>query len=72
MKRAHRILAIYNKYNVHQTTALLSALIVCYNDSYIRAYFGIYHNHWWVSFLGNRQEFGGGERGDARWFQQRH
>ena len=42
MKRDKHNLAIYNKYNVNKTNALLSGCIVYYNDSSIRAFIGIY------------------------------
>ena len=67
-KRKKQTLAICNKYDVHKTIVLLSACIVFYNDSFIRAFIAIYHNHLWFSFLGNRRGFGSEGRGNARWF----
>ena len=47
-----------NTRDVHKRIVLLDACIILYNNSFMRAFIGIYHNHLWFSFLGNRRWFG--------------
>ena len=61
-------LAIYNKYHVYKTIAILNGCIVHYAHSGIGAFIGIYQNHRWFAFLGKRQGFGSEKRGNATWF----
>ena len=59
--------------STNKTIVLFSACIVNYDDSCGRAFvIGIYLNHLWFSFFGNRRGFGSEERGNARCFQRRH